>query len=388
MRRFTFAWTAILIAAVSVTLLPAAVHAAPPIVFVDDSASPGGDGSAGDPLQTIQEGIALLGRRGGMVSIEPGTYLGPILVDRNDVVLWGNTTPIYDADGFLEGFTEEVVVTIDRKLDNGTLPRGTDVEDLIELRGSRNEVHNLVADFKKFGFTGFASAVSAKAEDDDFYDDVVFSHLIVRGFHDTSIWTRKANATIEYVTSLSVAYVGLSPTGSGQVDIRRADLAKKGAAVCFLGLFEAPRDENGPSLLTGSVRDSRLTGPTGALGFADHWGVLVINIGGDTNFQEPSIILVEVTRNVFEGLRDGIYLRPMDPKRPFNAPVLTEILAAGNTYHRTQRAISVDFESLSSPKEFVQDATVIVIDGDGVAPAEADVDLGPAENGNDYELLD
>ncbi len=80
-------------------------------VHVDASAAPGGNGNSKKPFQTIEEGIASLPRNGGTVLIQPGTYIGPIVVDRSNVIIRGDTTPIKEG-GFLTGFDEEVVVTI------------------------------------------------------------------------------------------------------------------------------------------------------------------------------------------------------------------------------------------------------------------------------------
>lgn len=143
-------------------------------IHVDASAPAGGKGSAKKPVQTIQEGIALVPESGGTVLVEHGTYIGPILVERDEVTIQGNSTPLFDVDGFLTGFDNDVLITMDRAL-GGPSP---EPEDIIEIRGSNNEVHNVVVD-RLAGCPGpnpeaacpvvfLASAFSAKAEDDDF----------------------------------------------------------------------------------------------------------------------------------------------------------------------------------------------------------------------------
>ena len=81
-------------------------------------------------MQTLQEGIALLPEDGGTVLVKPGTYIGPILVERDEVILRGDATPLFDGDGFLTGFDNEVLITINSPLSNQSSPGNPEPQDL------------------------------------------------------------------------------------------------------------------------------------------------------------------------------------------------------------------------------------------------------------------
>lgn len=359
------------------------------VVHVDAAAAAGGDGSASRPFRTIEEGIAGLPSAGGTVLIEPGTYLGPIVIDRDRVVLRGNTTPLYDDAGFLRGFTREVVVTPGRKLLPEDLIAGRDVEDVVELRGSDDEVHNLVAELRGDGFTPLGAAFSAKAEDDEFYENVVFADLLVRGKVDTAVNTRKANARIERVTSLEPGYLGANAIANGTVTIEKVHFAHKGIGACLFSLWEYPGEENGPSRLNVTVRDSYVHDGNGVLGFSGKsMGFLVIGRAGPrTNPYETMQIDVDATGNTLESLHHGVVIWADE----FGLGQRSNTIAArfaGNAYARNRDDADVRFEtyrpSMSGPAEYARNSTITVEDRDGVFPAPGEVPLGPAENGNLY----
>lgn len=397
MLHVTAAWIAI--------SLSSAASAAPPVtvIYVDDSAAAGGDGSAQSPLQTIQEGIALLGRKGGIVAIHPGTYCGPILVDRDDVILWGLADPVYDSDGYLDGFVSEdlfdneVVITMDRML--GELG-GPEPEDVVELRGNNNQVHNIVLELATWHWTldPECSAVSAKAEDDDFYDNIVLSHLLFRhqGTFVNDIWTRKANVQIEYVTSLDPGAVGMNPSGNGHVEIVRSHVAKKSANICFLGLFERPGEENGPSFLTGSVRDCILIDANDAGGTG--WrpggeGLLIVGRTGisTSNPEQPSTMILNVSGNTFDHNQYDILVAPLGyPSGVSTEQTLIDLTVTDNAFLSHPGEVVVDFktEAGEAPPQWAANSSVLVVDEDGAFPDSEGVDLGPAENGNEYLLLE
>lgn len=78
--------------------------------YVDDNAAPSGNGTAGAPYQTIQQGIngVLIG---GTVNVAPGTYVEDVTINKADITLSGagaaNTT-ISGAIGGSEGATVRV----------------------------------------------------------------------------------------------------------------------------------------------------------------------------------------------------------------------------------------------------------------------------------------
>ena len=76
-----------------------------PVVYVDDSAHPCGDGRRERPAWTIQGGIGLLRATGpGVVSVAPGTHFGPVIVTRPHTTIRGRVHPTFDPDGYLDGF--------------------------------------------------------------------------------------------------------------------------------------------------------------------------------------------------------------------------------------------------------------------------------------------
>lgn len=389
---------AVLIATAMIALLSDAVQAAPPFVYVDDSAVAGGDGSESDPVPTIQEGIALLPRRGGVVVIQPGLYFGPILIDRDNVILWGDTEPIYDADGFLEGFTEEVLITLDGPLPAAGCVAPPEPVDAVELRGDNIQIHNVVveAPINSFRHSPCGSSLSVKAENDDFYDNIVLSHILLPGVSPTGIWTRKANVTIEYVTSLDPGGIGINPTAGGHVDIRRAHIGRKDAQVDFLGFWERPREGEQPHFLSGSVRDCNLGGSTGQFGFAvDGVGILVNGRAGDGVNDDPTVplqIALEITGNTIHSNIKGIHVQPLEFSGGLGIADTVFLLdVSGNTYVRNKRAdVEIDFKTtpiFAGQSEYAANSSVFVLDGDGFFPDTQNVDLGPAENGNTYELI-
>jgi len=195
-------------------MAPAAASA--PTVYVDDSAAAEGDGSAQNPVQTIQEGLALLPEDGGTVAVHPGTYVGPIVIETEGTTLQGLATPVF-TDGYVTAFTDvdddddEVVIKL-------AAPIAFRV-DVVEVKASDVQVRDIVVDVTPFVSLGLNSALSAKAEDDDFYEDIVFSEMVVRGIIDTAGWSRNADATFHQITSTDFGAIGLNPTGNGKVTV-------------------------------------------------------------------------------------------------------------------------------------------------------------------------
>jgi hypothetical protein len=354
-------------------------------VHVDDSAPPGGDGSAAAPVQTIQEGIALLPVSGGKVIVKPGTYIGPILVERDGVTLLGDATPLFDEDGFLIGFDDEVLITMDRPLG---FPN-PEPEDIIELRGSDNQVRNVVVEKGNFPLVEEASAFSAKAEDDDFYDGIVFRNILVGGEIDTAGWSRKANVEFANITALDGGFVGINPTADGNVKVRKADLANWSfAGVLFLGLWEFPPEENGPSDLIGEIRESRITGTT--FGPPALFGLLVLGQGRHTNPDAPSMVRVDARGNTFQFNMFGIRVQPAFIGAVNTANRFLSVKVKDNSYSSNLLSnASVTFQHFlpilfPGPYPFAFFSTVSIEDKDSVFPPA--VDLGPPENGNVYQL--
>lgn len=345
------------------------------------------DGSAASPVATIQKGVDLLPGAGGTVLVQPGTYIGPILVDRDDVIIRGDTTPQFDGEGFLNGFTQEVVITITEPLfDPGSLEE--EAEDVIELRGSNNEVHNVVVDVPA-GLAdpgGFVSGFSAKAEDSDFYDAVVFRNILERGEIGSAGWSRKANVLFENITALDGGFVGINPTANGDVEVKNVNLANWFfASVCYIGLSEYPAGDNGPSTLTGEIKDSKFTG-------FSLYGLLLIGQNQATNLDASVTIAVEAKNNTFLFNLFGIRVQPVFLSNGFvpNTGVRSISLEVkDNTYAASIIGnVSVNFRQLFDPFDFAGPfgffSTVSVEDKDGFFPDPAGVDLGPSANGNVY----
>lgn len=361
------------------------------VVYVDDDAAAGGNGSKKSPVQTIQEGLTLLSSSGGKVLVHPGIYIGPVLIDRDNVVIRGLAKPEYDSDGFLTGFKngEEVVITIDMPLMNEG-PGEPEPDDIVELRGSNNKVRNIVVDTAGFvDPNGFSSAFSAKAEDNDFYDDIVFRNLLIRGQVPQAIWTRKANVRITHVTALEGGFLGINPTAGGHVTVENVDLANWFfAGVCYLGLWELPLADNGPSLITGTLKKSRITGLPVAFPFG--WGLLLNGQGIATNPAAATTVEVEAKDNIFQGNRQAIRVQPIFNGGINSAPRNIHIEVEDNSYINNVSDVFVTFQErlpeLNPTFDFAVDATVTVDDKDGVFPAPGNVNLGPPVNNNHYIL--
>lgn len=370
----------------AIALVPVRTEAAS-IIHVDDDATQGGNGTRGRPFQTIQEGIESLGSEGGTVLIEPGTYYGPIVVDRSNVTLRGDASPIYEGD-FLVGFDDDVVITIDRDLEDPG-PSDNEPEDLIELRGSNNEVHNVVVDTQGM-FEGLNSAVSAKAEGEDFYTNIVLSHIIIEGDIDTGVWTRKANAVLDFITAVQGGIhpggvVGVFPDGIGHVEINRADLANWRNSVCVFGLTD-PLAENEPTNITTSLSNSRLRDA------ADAALRLVGQGAGLVNPDAPLIMEVVAEGNTFQDSRFSIVVQPVRDAFLNTARRDLILHVDDNTYigitpgpGESDPAVTFHSQGLVAGS-LVRDTTIVVEDGDGIFPDPATINVGGAPLGNSYVL--
>ena len=351
-------------------------------VYVDDSASEDGDGSIDHPVRTIQTGIDLLPKKGGTVAVYPGTYIGPIVIEKSGTVIQGLATPVF-VDGYVAGFTndededDEVVITIDREL-SGDLSPQSESEHVIEVRGDQIEVRDVVIDLGDFEPLNQNSALRARAEDHDFYSDIVFSEIVVRGTIMFIGQTGNSTTTFHQIVSTDPGPIGILPGGSGSVMVSEVFMANKWANVCFNSLWEFPREENPPSHLRGIIRDSRLEDGT--------FGLLVLGRGGQTNPDLPITVVVDAYNNVFAGNLAGVGLVAMGPPEEDTAEGLIQVRLHDNVYLDNEQDTMVRFNSFSNDAVYAKRTTIVVHDGDGVVGEEAD--LGPAENKNKLIVVD
>jgi len=362
-----------------------------PMVYVDDSAAEGGDGSIGYPVRTIQEGIELLPEGGGTVVVYPGIYIGPILIEKSGTVIQGIARPVF-VDGYVSSFTndgdpdDEVVITIDRMLtgvnfnDRSQQP---EAEDVIEVRGSNIEVRDLVVDLGDFELLAEHSVLSAKAEDDDFYDNIVFSEIVVHGIVDTVGWSRNANVTFHQIVSTEPGYLGLNPMGNGEVVVSEVFFANKEGGVEFLSRWEYPKGENPPSKLKGVIRDSRFEDGQEMFGIFDPpgYGLLLLGRGGLTNPDARIVIAIEAYNNVFKGNLAGVGVVAWGRAQEDVEKSKIELRAYNNVYQDNDQDTVISFQSFLSQGApvFIEDATIKIHDRDGVF---SQVDTGPKENKN------
>jgi len=81
-------------------------------LYVDANAAAGGNGSAGEPFQTIHDAVAAAGTPGSAIHIAEGTYTEPlnITIATNGVQLIGSTMLTRDAGGLATGGTTHAAV--------------------------------------------------------------------------------------------------------------------------------------------------------------------------------------------------------------------------------------------------------------------------------------
>ena len=376
-----------------------------PIVYVDDSVDSCGDGTRERPACTIQEGIRLLRAKGpGVVSVAPGTYFGPIVVNRPNTTVRGRVHPTFDPDGYLDGFVHlaedegetgnEVVITMERPL----APH----EDLFEVQASRVHLAGVVleagtdADGNPFFHNFFNTAFSAKAEGKERYRGVVFEAIMVRGVgganpwdvpFDSPGWFRNADVVARQVTITAPGFVGINPNGDGSVTLERVDIANQEVGVCFLGPWEiAGFSEQTNGTLKGELLDSRIRdGRFTFFAFPQTRGWLVLGRGGETNPEVRSNVIVTASGNTIEGYDIGASLQAWAVR--FEEGVkggLIDVHASGNTYRDNGVDADVSFLSFDNGIGYINDTTINVHDNDGVFGA---ADPGPAEFGNHYNLV-
>ena len=167
-------------------------------------------------------------------------------------------------------------------------------------------------------------------------------------------------------------------------DINRVHIANFGNDICFFGLTEFPEEDNGPSSITGTVSNSKLTDADSAL-----------RLNGQLLFVNPDAPLtmeVVVTGNTFQDSRFAIRLQPVNDGVTNTAERELRLEVDGNTYvgispSPSENEVLVTFKNRGSKSgTWVRDTMITVDDGDGVFPDEASVNVGPAGRGNSYVL--
>jgi hypothetical protein len=310
--------------------------------------------------------------------------------------LWGLTAPVYDEHGYLAGFIsndpddDEVVVEIDYPLEDED-PAPGDQSHLLALDGSNNEVHNIVIDSGNVPWPSSIAAFSADAPIGQFYDDIVFSHIVVRGPVDIAGISGNADACFDYITSLDAGYVGLWGMANGDIEVRNVHIARKSANVLIVASDEQPKEQNGPSSLTVRLEDSKLSRANGFGGFYTGIGLLVLGRKNGVNPEESSAILIEAEGNVFEDNKVGVAVWPVFGPNGFSTkPTLLDLSFHDNAYVDNHFLdVDVDFQVPEwAGGYFAANSSVLVIDDDDAFPRPADVDLGAPEHGNEYEILD
>jgi hypothetical protein len=181
-------------------------------------------------------------------------------------------------------------------------------------------------------------------------------------------------------TARDGGFVGINPTANGHVEVHNVDLANWSfAGVCFLALWEFPREENGPSVLDGEIKHSRISD-------GSRFGLLLLGQGGLTNLNAPTSVIVDAEGVIFEGNQTAIRVQPAGDLVQNTASRFLHLQSKDHMYLGNSTDADVQFQAdASSPGgPFVKNSTVIVEDGDGVFPAS--VKLGPPRNGNSYLL--
>jgi hypothetical protein len=360
------------------------------VVYVDGGAAPGGDGSIAQPLRTIQEGIAAAPNN-GTVAVHPGRYYGPFLIERSGITIQGLAERRFDADGYIIGFEDEVVLTVDRPLAGTYDDPSVEPEDLVEIRANGVTIRDVVIDAGGFAhLTGPSSAFSAKAEDHQRYIGIEVSHVVFRGVFDTTAWSRNAIIDFDNIRTTDPGFVGLNPTGGGTVRINKALIANKEMNVLFLSLWEFPAEDNGPSVLNGELRNSKLLDAAELSGFYGGLGVAVIGPASLSNPLARFVIDLDLTGNVFSGNdQAGIMVLPLEGVA-FGDEVAggtISIRASGNTYADNGLPVLVSFETapFAGPMpRFTENSSVIVDDADGAFPAPQTVAVGDPALHNRY----
>ena len=91
----------------------------------------------------------------------------------------------------------------------------------------------------------------------------------------------------------------------------------------------------------------------------------------------------------FQRNKKGFWFFPNEGPRHVNtAETLSCLRFSDNQYVANNQDVEVRFQSIVPPNLiYANDATLLVEDFDFVFPNPEDVDLGPAENGNEYQVF-
>ena len=163
-------------------------------------------------------------------------------------------------------------------------------------------------------------------------------------------------------------------------------MANKDAGVCFLSLWEFPREENGESKLKGSITGSRLESAQGAFGIFGEgvgFGLVVFGRGGLTNPAEKIDMKLTVEDNVFFGNGIGVGIVALGPPDEDVAKGKIKVSLDGNQYVDNAIDAEARFLSLFGPSVYTKNTEIKVHDDDDVfGPA----DVGPPSRNNKYQL--
>lgn len=378
--------------------------APPTLVHVNAAATPAGDGSKERPFLTIQTALAALAGDGRDVTIlvAPGTYLGPVVIERARTTLRGDSRPTFDADGYLLGFEAPVTLTMDRLLvgvDYRDRESGVEPEDLVEIRADGVTVRGFVFDSgrdesgRPLEQLNDCNAVSAKAEDDGFYADFEIRDNVFQGIWDGAIWTRKASGVVRQNQLEGGGFVGITATGGDgetpQVTVERNAVRGWEAGICVLGLWENPIADNGDSRLVSHVRDNIIAGGEA---FYDVFpepgvGLLVAVRGSQSNLAAVSAVELAATGNRFEdNPGPAFYLVATTSGRP-TASAAADVHLDDNRYADNAERAVIRFRTWDASPIWVSDTIVTLFDGDGVIDPST-IDLGPADNNNRLTVTD
>ena len=163
------------------------------------------------------------------------------------------------------------------------------------------------------------------------------------------------------------------------MEVNGADIANWNQNVCFFGLFEIPLDVNESANLTGEIRHSRISD-------ANFAGLILVGqTDGFGNPDAPITMDVDVQDVLFERNDPAIRVQPAFDGTVNTASRNFTVRAQDNTYVANARDTVVSFRTRGSNQgAFATVTDIVVEDGDGVFPDEADVKVGAAQLGNSY----
>lgn len=249
-------------------------------IFADANAASGGDGSAGSPVGTLEEALALWLERGeGTIALAAGTYAGPIdLDDRHDgLAIEGRCADLVEIEAPLGEFA-----------------------DWPEGQGS-------VLDAAVVSLSGAADT------------DVALSGLAIRGGDTGGIWVTGATATLDHLFVFDTGYLGVVADEGATVSLTNSDVSAvrpspEGDAIAVLAV-----DDSALSVAHTVVHDTPVVGlgawRGGSLTVVD---TAVRNLTANGEFGASGLLTaldatVFLSDVEFEGLAgDGIALAGLD----------------------------------------------------------------------------